>query len=94
LQEETAEPDEPPLTVNKGIKKARPNREVRFTEDQPMRDVQVRYDRMVSDNPNIQVKYAKGLERWNEQEQEKLKEYYGCHPSLLEGLEVFLNSEK
>lgn len=37
---------------------------------------------------------AKGTERWNDKDQQTIEEYYGCHPRLLEGIEVFMNSEK
>jgi hypothetical protein len=43
----------------------------------------------------MQIMMAKGVDgRWGEQDQNKIEDYYGCHPHLLEGIEVFMNSER
>ena len=59
-----------------------------------MTDVRVRFSQLTTEAPTMQIMLAKGTERWTEKEQKAIDDYYGCHPRLLEGIEMFMNSER
>ena len=60
-------------------------------KDTEMTPVPVTYGKVAA---NILMKQSKGTERWTEDQQQEAKQYYGCHPDLLEGIEVFMNTER
>ena len=74
-------------------KKPRPSRAA-DEDDEDMTDVRVRFSQLTTEAPTMQIMLAKGTERWTEKEQQAIDDYYGCHPRLLEGIEVFMNSER